>query len=121
MEYIFISGTIFLVTSAILFVVLFFEIREYKKYKKATSSVISFGAAVNEQIGMIIEHLGRQDENFGDIAKITNLMQQQILFMNTIVQIHTEVLNLTDTLKKAEELHKIYTEGSDVGVEVSGS
>lgn len=86
------------------------DILEYRRYRRAATSVIAFGAAMDQQFKLVIGHVERLGEHTGELARAQNLLEQQNIFLNTIIQIHSEALGLAP-LKRAHKLHEELIEG----------
>lgn len=98
-------GIIFGIAAIALIAVMVVETIEYRRYVKAAHSVIAFGESMQASFDSIGEHLNRNNIQTSMVGQGLISAEQQLTFMNAVLQVHSEALNLK-SLSKSFELQK---------------
>lgn len=101
---------IFLIAAIALIIAIGVDLIEYRRYRRASTAVIALGAAMEQQFKMVVGHLERLGMENVELSQKTNLLQQQQIFINSVMQIHSEALGLKE-MKDVYKLHEEFTQG----------
>ena len=85
---------IFIVASLALGVLMTVEIIEYRRYRRAAHSVIALGESMQIAFDQVAAHLNSQSAQTGAMAKGVMEMEQDIILLKTLVQVHGEILKM---------------------------
>lgn len=117
--------TIFIGAAVALAVLNVVEIVEYRRYRRAAHSVIALGESMQTSFDQVAAHLNGMGVQAGAISKGVLEMEQDIIFLKTLVQIHGEVLKMHGvnmTFELNEKLHKVWdSDGEDSPTEIQGA
>lgn len=117
-----IAVIIFLVAAIALAALNAVEIIEYRRYRKAAHSVIALGESMQTSFDQVAMHLNGVGTQTNAISTGVIQMEQDIIFLKTLVQIHGEILKMHGinmTFELNEKLHKVWdTDGEDASREV---
>jgi hypothetical protein len=91
---------VFSIATILLLIAAVFEFREYRRYVKAAQGVQALAASMQISFEAVGEHLTRINNRTINHSQGLVSIEQQINFMNAVLQVHSEALNLS--LGKAE-------------------
>lgn len=115
---------VFTVAAIALGILIVVETIEYRRYRKAAHSVIALGESMQVAFDQVAGHLNGMTAQAGAMGKGILEIEQDIILLKTLVQIHGEVLKMHGinmTFELNDKLRKVWdTDGEEFPRKVQG-
>lgn len=112
---------IFAIVSVVLSIVLVVEYVEYRRYIKAARALIAFGEGMKVTFNDILTELNRQGVQGGMLQQSLNLTDQEVIFLKSVLQVHSEALGLqsmTAAFRLQDQFQGVARNGEDPSAKV---